>query len=305
MNYCNDIINIVNITNNTNITKQCLIHCNINTITTYNENNKICYCECLYNNYNTNNTNDTNNTFVNNFISNIILSFLLIGVFYIIYNCTKFKIYLNTQNTHNTQNTQNTQNTLDTLDNRLQLPQYSVIDITNPNTVQNIQKPPDYQYDNYIDIPLMPSFCNCITFTSNNSFPGNYTYTQCSTGKEVTDIIPAFGIINVCGSNPSVDIEAVDILLDGSCVIDGECSTITTTSTTTTVTPTTTSTTTSALTCHTFTLYGGSLGRTFNFRQCGETDYINVNVPGGDSVTYCIRMPYFAAGAIDEGDCTP
>ena len=158
---------------------------------------------------------------------------------------------------------------------------------------------------NYIDIPLMPSFCNCITFTSNNSFPGNYTYTQCSTGKEVTDIIPAFGIINVCGSNPSVDIEAVDILLDGSCVIDGECSTITTTSTTTTVTPTTTSTTTSALTCHTFTLYGGSLGRTFNFRQCGETDYINVNVPGGDSVTYCIRMPYFAAGAIDEGDCTP
>jgi uncharacterized protein (TIGR02145 family) len=95
---------------------------------------------------------------------------------------------------------------------------------------------------NYVDILAMNSFCNCITFTSNNSFPGNYTYTQCSTGTPVTGIIPAFGVIQVCGSHPSVDIEAVDITSSGVCTTDGEC-VIATTTTTTTATPTTTTTT--------------------------------------------------------------
>jgi len=76
---------------------------------------------------------------------------------------------------------------------------------------------------NYIDIPLMPGFCNCITFTSGNSLSANYTYTQCSTGKQVNGTIPAFGIVQVCGSDPTVDREGIDIIFGGACSSNDDC----------------------------------------------------------------------------------
>jgi len=67
-------------------------------------------------------------------------------------------------------------------------------------------------------------------------------------------------------------------------------------------------TTTAPPVCNVFDLNGGPIppGRMFHFRPCGGTGWVNVNVPNGDSATYCIIMPYAAAGAVDTTvDCSP
>jgi len=55
--------------------------------------------------------------------------------------------------------------------------------------------------------------------------------------------------------------------------------------------------------CAEFELFGGPLGRTFNFNDCdgiGRSVYVN----GGDSITYCIKLPYSLGGAVNIGTCS-
>lgn len=77
-----------------------------------------------------------------------------------------------------------------------------------------------------------------------------------------------------------------------------------TTTTTTTTTTSTTSTTTTTYSCGDFTLYGGpGPGRTFVFTDCSNTPQ-TIIVPGGDSVSYCIKLPYTETGAVNNGTCS-
>ena len=70
-------------------------------------------------------------------------------------------------------------------------------------------------------------------------------------------------------------------------------------------TPTQTPTKTKPSTgCATFSLNGGTFGRTFNFTPCGGCSSQSVNVPIGDSIAYCIKLPYVAGGAVNEGPCS-
>jgi len=55
--------------------------------------------------------------------------------------------------------------------------------------------------------------------------------------------------------------------------------------------------------CAEFELFGGPLGRTFNFNDCdgiGRSVYVN----GGDSINYCIKLPYSFGGAVNIGTCS-
>lgn len=72
-------------------------------------------------------------------------------------------------------------------------------------------------------------------------------------------------------------------------------------STTTPVSPTATPATTSQ-NCEWWTLYGGSsMGRSFTFTRCGDTEPITLNIPAGDATTECIVMPWNGAdGAVRE-----
>ena len=84
----------------------------------------------------------------------------------------------------------------------------------------------------------------------------------------------------------------------------------TTTTSTTTLAPTTTSTTTLAPTttttttygCQEFELNGGSSGTTFSFTDCTGF-YRTITVPAGDSVPYCIRLPFSNPRAIPGPAC--
>ena len=80
-------------------------------------------------------------------------------------------------------------------------------------------------------------------------------------------------------------------------------STTTTSTSTSSTTTTSTTTTTTAATCATFLLSGGSGGRQFVYRRCGETQIIHSNVNAGDSIEECIQLPFFSPGAVNTGDC--
>lgn len=75
-----------------------------------------------------------------------------------------------------------------------------------------------------------------------------------------------------------------------------------TTTTTTTAGSTTTTTTLSPADCGEFSLEGGLDGRTFNFTNCEGLPQ-TVVVPAGDTVSYCIELPYSAAGATYLSGC--
>ncbi len=90
-------------------------------------------------------------------------------------------------------------------------------------------------------------------------------------------------------------------------IVIGATTTTTTTSgaltTTTTASPTTTTTTTlTPAECGTFTLEGGIEGRTFNFTDCDGIPQEVILGPGGAS-SYCIQLPYSAAGATYIDPC--
>jgi hypothetical protein len=57
--------------------------------------------------------------------------------------------------------------------------------------------------------------------------------------------------------------------------------------------------------CAEFELFGGTTGRSFTFTRCGDTNgTTTLNIPAGDSVGECIKLPYFAAGAVQGVECS-
>lgn len=99
----------------------------------------------------------------------------------------------------------------------------------------------------------------------------------------------ATAIITAIQNNPSLAVIFCNI-------ING-CASTTTTSTSTTAAPT----------CMIFSLNGGLSGsRSFSFTECGQTQSMSVTVPAGQSVQYCIQLPYSALGATPLGtSCSP
>jgi hypothetical protein len=54
--------------------------------------------------------------------------------------------------------------------------------------------------------------------------------------------------------------------------------------------------------CKEFELSGGTSGRTFNFTNCdGQSQQIII--PQNDSASFCIQLPFLAAGAVQIGNC--
>jgi hypothetical protein len=81
-----------------------------------------------------------------------------------------------------------------------------------------------------------------------------------------------------------------------------ETTTTTSTTSTTTAAPTTTTTTTAApiVSCLEYELNGGSNGRTFSFTNCAGNPQTK-NIAAGETELFCIRTPYSAPGATQEG----
>jgi len=133
----------------------------------------------------------------------------------------------------------------------------------------------------------------CISYT--------LTYVPNSTGTVVFQYTDCDGVILVSefssGFLIRCALEGSVILLDGNgtIVANGPCGPTTTTTSTTTVAPPA---------CAQFSLAGGTGdGRTFNYIPCGQTQEISVIIPGGDEISDCITLPYFAAGATNTGIC--
>lgn len=151
--------------------------------------------------------------------------------------------------------------------------------------------------------------CKCYTVNGLYSGPTLITYINCQgvstplTVPQATILNPT--VANFCAQQGTIDIlPGTNVPIDnGLCLYGTPCFP---TTTTTTAAPTTSTTTIAPEACAEFTLSGGTgQGRTFIYTPCGETSTITQTVAGGDEISDCIKLPYFAAGATNVGSCTP
>lgn len=173
----------------------------------------------------------------------------------------------------------------------------------------------------YVELIIPTTQCPCriINYTQ-----GVYRFYQCGSALS-TDLNVGSGTVSYCTDmmRPIIKLSGTGNYVDTSvCCVPGPnpvptpttTSTTTTTSTSTTTSSTTTSTSTSTTStttttttttspCATFLLNGGSGGRSFVYKRCGETGTIHANVPAGDSIEECIQLPFFSPGAVNTGEC--
>ena len=175
----------------------------------------------------------------------------------------------------------------------------------------------------YIELIIPTTQCPCrvVNFNGTQQGTGNFTFTGCN-AVDITDINVGNIVLPFCvdTTKPITKVSGYGNYFDtGVCCSGGPIplptTTTSTTSSTTTsssttsttsssTTSTTSTTTTTTIGCAQFSLFGGSgQGRTFTYTPCGGTSTVTKVVAGGDEDGDCIKLPYFHAGAVNNGPC--